>query len=169
MSIFQVYLVTQGSFLVKSHGRDLTIEGFKDAIKEFLFNGKESRHDVIGAFLKQLEELLNVMEHQYSYRFYNTSLLLIYEGDVSRIAHNTSTNNEDGSQRHTVGQTNASQTNVAVRMIDFAHVQHNNQNISPEITHVLDESYLFGLRSVIRILKETLEELQSSNRSLKIL
>ncbi|XP_028401553.1 inositol hexakisphosphate kinase 1-like [Dendronephthya gigantea] len=164
----KVYLVTQDSFLVKSHGRDLTIEGFKDAIKGFLFNGKESRHDVIAAFLTQLGKLLNIMERQSSYRFYNTSLLLIYEGDVSRSVYNTSTNNEDDSERYSIGQTNslALQTNVAVRMIDFAHVQHNNQNMSSEITHGLDESYLFGLRSVIKILNETLEELKSNNRSL---
>ena len=46
-------------------------------------------------------------------------------------------------------------------MIDFAHVHNNNQNSNTELRHLPDESYLFGLRSVIRILKETLGELQT--------
>jgi hypothetical protein len=104
------------------------------------------------------------MEHQSRYRFYNTSLLLIYEGDVLGSEHGTSsTNIEEDQQSQTTEQRKSLRTNVGVRMIDFAHVQYNNQNMNSQLRQVLDESYLFGLRSVIRILEETLEELQSNN------
>jgi hypothetical protein len=109
------------------------------------------------------------MEHQSSYRFYNTSLLLIYEGDVSWREHSNSYSSDigDDHQRQTTDQRKSSHTtNVGVRMIDFAHVQHNNQNMNSELRQVLDEGYLFGLRSVIRILEETLKELQTNNPSL---
>lgn len=140
------------------------MEGFKDAIKEFLFNGRESRFDVIRPYLTQLGKLLTVMEHQSAYRFYNTSLLLIYEGDVSESEDNTcySTNVDKDDQRPTI-DAKPSRTNVRVRMIDFAHVQSINENMNSELRQVLDESYLFGLRSVIRILEEILEELQCNN------
>lgn len=105
------------------------------------------------------------MEHQSAYRFYNTSLLLIYEGDGSESEDNTcySTKVEKDHQRPATDQKKSSRTHVGVRMIDFAHVQCNNQNMNSELRQVLDESYLFGLRSVIRILEEILEELQSNN------
>ena len=140
------------------------MEGFKDAIKEFLFNGRESRFDVIRPYLTQLGKLLTVMEHQSAYRFYNTSLLLIYEGDVSESEDNTcySTNVDKDDQRPAI-DLKPSRTNVGVRMIDFAHVQCINENLNSEFRQVLDESYLFGLRSVIRILEEILEELQCNN------
>ena len=104
------------------------------------------------------------MEHQSAYRFYNTSLLLIYEGDVSESEDNTcySTNVDKDHQRPTV-DLKPSRTNVRVRMIDFAHVQSISENMNSELRQVLDESYLFGLRSVIRILEEILEELQCNN------
>ena len=138
------------------------MEGFKDTIKEFLFNGEYSRYDVIEPFLKQLRDLLHIMEHQSSYRFYNTSLLLIYEGDGSGSQNGTGCSTRIGGddQRHVTEQTKL-RTNVGVRMIDFAHVQYNNQDMNSDLRQVLDEGYLFGLRSVIRILEETLEDLQS--------
>lgn len=157
--------MTKENFLVKSHGRDLTIGGFKDAIKTFLFNGMESRYDIIEPYLVQLRKLLNVMEQQSSYRFYNTSLLLIYEGDVSKTDHSAiyCKDNREDDQKETAAPRKSMRPNVGVRMIDFAHVQYNNQNMNSELRQVLDEGYLFGLRSVIRILEETLEELQINN------
>lgn len=152
---------------MKKGGRHLTIKGFKDAIKTFLYNGKRFRLDVIEPYLKQLGELLTVMESQSSYRFYNSSLLLIYEGeDCSKIDKSTGhcLNDEDPSMTVSSGAQN-SRANVGVRMIDFAHVHYNNQTANSELLHVADEGYLFGLRSVIRILKETLVELQNNEPS----
>ena len=104
------------------------------------------------------------MEHQSSYRFYNTSLLLIYEGDVSGSKNGTScsTNIDKDDQSHATEQKSLL-TNVGVRMIDFAHVQYNNLDVNSDLRQVLDEGYLFGLRSVIRILEETLQDLQGKN------
>ena len=102
------------------------------------------------------------MEHQSAYRFYNTSLLLIYEGDVCESG-DTACYSTKIEKDHQTDQRMSSRAHVGVRMIDFAHVQCNNQNMNSKLRQVLDESYLFGLRSVIRILKEILDELQSNN------
>lgn len=155
----KVYLVNKRDFFVMAAGRDLSVDGFRDAIKTFLYNGERSRLDVIDPYLKQLGELLSVIEDQSSYRFYNTSLLLIYEGEECE---NTEGNIGHDDCSSTVKDSHA---NVCIRMIDFAHAHYNNQSNSPELHNVPDNGYLFGLRSVIRILKETLEELQTEQPS----
>lgn len=130
----------------------------------FLFNGKDFRNDVIEPYLNLLRELLHIMEHQCSYRFYNTSLLLIYEGNDAANGYNTSfsTNFLEEHQQHIADRRKASRANVGVRMIDFAHVQYNNADMNSDLRNAVDESYLIGLRSVIRIL----EELRSNNSGL---
>ena len=132
-------------------------------MKTFLFNGEVFRYDVIEPFLTRLGELLNVMENQSTYHFYNSSLLLIYEGDRNGDKTNNSSCIEEDHPRHKTNLTKEpSRASVNVRMIDFAHVNYDNQNINSDIQQVLDESYLFGLRSVIRILEDILDELQSN-------
>ena len=79
----------------KYEGRVLTVDGFKNALKDFLCNGEGHRTELIKIIVKKLEYLLQLLEKTEACQLYCSSLLLVYDGDI--------TNND-----------------VEVKMIDFA-------------------------------------------------
>ncbi|KAM7421966.1 hypothetical protein PAMA_010170 [Pampus argenteus] len=64
----------------KYYGRGLSIEGFRQALYQYMHNGKGLRRDLFEPILNKLRSLKAVLEKQASYRFYSSSLLIIYEG-----------------------------------------------------------------------------------------
>ncbi|XP_043977823.1 inositol hexakisphosphate kinase 1 isoform X2 [Gambusia affinis] len=84
----QVYQLSTGLYLCKNkyYGRGLSKEGFRQALRQFLDNGKGLRRDVFEPILNKLRNLKVVLERQESYRFYSSSLLIIYEGKESEDA-----------------------------------------------------------------------------------
>lgn len=68
----------------KYYGRGLSIEGFRQALYQYMHNGNGLRQDLFEPILNKLRSLKAVLERQASYRFYSSSLLIIYEGQVSR-------------------------------------------------------------------------------------
>lgn len=64
----------------KYYGRGLSIEGFRHALYQFMHNGAQLRRDLFEPILGKLRSLKAVLERQASYRFYSSSLLIIYEG-----------------------------------------------------------------------------------------
>nr|XP_043880005.1 inositol hexakisphosphate kinase 1 [Solea senegalensis]XP_043880006.1 inositol hexakisphosphate kinase 1 [Solea senegalensis]XP_043880007.1 inositol hexakisphosphate kinase 1 [Solea senegalensis] len=81
----QVYQLNTGHYLCRSkyYGRGLSIEGFRQALYQYMHNGKGLRHDLLEPILNKLRSLKAVIERQASYRFYSSSLLIIYEGKES--------------------------------------------------------------------------------------
>lgn len=81
----QVYQLNTGHYLCRNkyYGRGLSIEGFRQALYQYLHNGKALRRDLFEPILNKLRSLKAVLERQASYRFYSSSLLIIYEGQVS--------------------------------------------------------------------------------------
>lgn len=78
----QVYQLSTGHYLCRNkyYGRGLSIEGFRQALHQYLHNGKCLRRDLFEPILNKLRSLKVVLERQASYRFYSSSLLIIYEG-----------------------------------------------------------------------------------------
>ncbi|XP_030585157.1 inositol hexakisphosphate kinase 1 [Archocentrus centrarchus] len=78
----QVYQLNTGHYLCRNkyYGRGLSIEGFRQALYQYLHNGKGLRQDLFEPILNKLRSLKAVLERQASYRFYSSSLLIIYEG-----------------------------------------------------------------------------------------
>ncbi|XP_037534921.1 inositol hexakisphosphate kinase 1 [Nematolebias whitei] len=78
----QVYQLSTGHYLCRNkyYGRGLSIEGFRQALYQYLHNGKGLRRDLFELILNKLRSLLAVLERHASYRFYSSSLLIIYEG-----------------------------------------------------------------------------------------
>lgn len=78
----QVYQLNTGHYLCRNkyYGRGLSIEGFREALHQYLHNGKTLRRDLFEPILHKLRSLKAVLERQASYRFYSSSLLIIYEG-----------------------------------------------------------------------------------------
>ncbi|XP_058844208.1 inositol hexakisphosphate kinase 2-like isoform X2 [Acipenser ruthenus] len=78
----QVYQSDSGQlmFMNKYHGRKLTVPGFKEALFQFFHNGRFLLRELLEPVLRKLSELKAVLEAQESYRFYSSSLLIIYDG-----------------------------------------------------------------------------------------
>lgn len=68
----------------KYHGRKLTLAGFKEALYQFFHNGRRLRHELLSPVLRRLREMQAALEACESYRFYSSSLLIIYDGDPPR-------------------------------------------------------------------------------------
>ena len=67
-------------FRDKYYGRSLDDEGFYQELRAFLHNGVCFRSDLVPSLLSMVQELRRVIERQGSYRFYSSSLLIIYDG-----------------------------------------------------------------------------------------
>ncbi|KAJ8361015.1 hypothetical protein SKAU_G00175400 [Synaphobranchus kaupii] len=78
----QVYQMDTGHYLCRNkyYGRGLSIDGFRHALHQFMHNGAQLRRDLFQPMLGKLRSLKAVLERQASYRFYSSSLLIIYEG-----------------------------------------------------------------------------------------
>lgn len=67
-------------FMNKYHGRKLTLSGFKEALYQFFHSGQHLRHELLSPVLRRLRDMQSALEACESYRFYSSSLLIIYDG-----------------------------------------------------------------------------------------
>ncbi|KAM9184632.1 inositol hexakisphosphate kinase 3 isoform 2-T2 [Mergus octosetaceus] len=157
----QVYQVDTGHFLCKDkyYGRKLSPEGFRQALRQFLCNGNHLRIDVLEPIILQLKALLSVIRKQSSYRFYSSSLLIIYDG----LEHKENTAPLDNHLQGHFQKTNCTTTHgtnharVDVRMIDFAHTTFKGSKCNHTTYDGPDHGYIFGLENLIKILQNILE------------
>lgn len=158
----------------KYYGRGLSIEGFRHALFQFMHNGTQLRKDLFEPILSKLCSLKAVLERQASYRFYSSSLLIIYEGkdpesvdgwqkpsELPSDKQNQATalgsvENPPASEPHTPPQT----LSVDVRMIDFAHSTFKGFRDDQTVHDGPDRGYVLGLESLINILQEIRDENQ---------
>jgi len=78
----QVYQATSDSFWSqdKYFGRRLDAHGLRKALIEFFASGGSRRRHIIEAILNRLKLLKQAIERQDTFRFYSSSLLIVYEG-----------------------------------------------------------------------------------------
>lgn len=136
----QVYQVTTGHFLCRNKydGRTLTAEGFRQALYQYLHDGHQLKRELLQPVLQRLSALRAVIERQGSYRFYSSSLLLIYEG-----------------KKHSPGRHPFSAPpRVDVRMIDFAHTSYRGATPNHTAYEGPDRGYIFGVENLINMLQE---------------
>lgn len=76
--------VSQLMFMNKYQGRKLTLPGFKEAIYQFFHDGQRLRGELLSPVLRRLREMQAALESCESYRFYSSSLLIIYDGEPPR-------------------------------------------------------------------------------------
>ncbi|KAM7041244.1 PREDICTED: inositol hexakisphosphate kinase 1 isoform X1 [Sturnus vulgaris] len=170
----QVYQLDTGHYLCRNkyYGRGLSIEGFRNALYQYLHNGIELRKDLFEPVLAKLRSLKAVLERQASYRFYSSSLLIIYDGKDSRAGMLVERRPEarlkrvDGSVPESLQDGGSSepgssaQPKVDVRMIDFAHSTFKGFRDDPTVHDGPDMGYVFGLESLINIMEQMREENQ---------
>lgn len=179
----QVYQLNTGHYLCRNkyYGRGLSTEGFREALHQYLHNGKMLRRDLFEPILNKLHSLKAVLERQASYRFYSSSLLIIYEGKETqdssswqqREPHCCPGPTDTGPGHCNTDTLPSTQTPpikppdsalspaaplVDVRMIDFAHSTFKGFRGDTAVHDGPDRGYVFGLESLVRILENLRDE-----------
>ncbi|XP_071961651.1 inositol hexakisphosphate kinase 1-like [Antedon mediterranea] len=135
----KVYRADSRSYMFwdKYYGRKLTEEGFRNAIMQFLFNGYQIQVDVIPVILDKLRDLKTALENQNTYRFYSSSLLLMYNAQNDA--------------------TSSLADEVDVRMIDFEKTTHGQMGLC--IHEGPDQGFIYGLNNLIDTFRDMYQSL----------
>ncbi|CAL8110030.1 unnamed protein product [Orchesella dallaii] len=126
----------------KDFGKSLDSTTVNEAVKEF-FNAENSPlyRNLVKVSYEKLLEIEQVFSIQNEFKIYGSSVLIAYDAEYFLSPPKTEISSE----------ILCNNIPLRVYLIDFAHVH-------PTEDEQLDENYLFGLRSLIRIFKEILEE-----------
>ncbi|KAG2463567.1 IP6K3 kinase, partial [Polypterus senegalus] len=137
----------------KYYGRTLTEEGFQQTLYHFLHDGHRLKKELIDPILQKLLCLKSIIERQGSYRFYSSSLLIIYEG---KHQSNSNLGHRKGSPAgySTEPPPPSTMPKVDVRMIDFAHTTYKGARNNTTTYDGPDLGYIFGLQNLIHILRK---------------
>ncbi|XP_016074195.1 PREDICTED: inositol hexakisphosphate kinase 3 [Miniopterus natalensis] len=154
----QVYQSDKKHFLCKDkyYGRKLSVEGFRQALYQFLHDGTRLRTELLGPIQRQLQALLSVIKSQSSYRFYSSSLLVIYDGQEPLERAPGSLHPQEAPQtapRSCPGGL----PKVDIRMIDFAHTTYKGSWNEHSTYNGPDPGYIFGLENLIHVLQDIQE------------
>ena len=82
----------------KYFGRKLSVEGVQDTLLEFLNNGARIRTGLIDPIIEKLRKLHEVVSKQNTFRFYSSSLLIMYDG--YEVENADSPSQSQAQQRH---------------------------------------------------------------------
>ena len=142
---FQVYQVTTEEYICHSkyHGRRLDCDGVRRTLRCFLHNGRRPLSELLLPILERLRRLHSIIEHLVSYRFYSSSLLIMYDGAITESERCAMDEDSDDKR-----------PSVAVCMIDFAHSTHSNFPGDQVVHQGPDRGYLFGLANLISLFEE---------------
>ncbi|XP_059153196.1 uncharacterized protein LOC131938963 [Physella acuta] len=79
----QVYNAVTGVYhsVDKYHGRNLNDQSFSDTLYSFLHNGLHFRTELVQPIVSKLSQLILCLKGLHSFRFYASSLLIIYDGE----------------------------------------------------------------------------------------
>ena len=166
----------QYTYRDKYHGRQLDANGFHGTLKDFLYDGSSYRTDILPHLIDTLKQLREVIKALSSYRFFSSSLMIIYDGqkacsevggtplpedsaslqDVSMKGLPASwatkelwPNRSSRSPWHTRPELLKFHQKVDVRLIDFAHATHAGFVHDPIRYEGPDEGYITGLTTLI--------------------
>ncbi|XP_075525646.1 inositol hexakisphosphate kinase 1-like [Dermacentor variabilis] len=161
----QVYQQNLGYYKChnKYFGRSLNVEGFRQTLYHFLHDGIRFRFDILLPLIDRLQSLTEAIEQLESFRFYTSSLLILYEGKGPDGNSNDCSEAPPPPPKESVFTKKQPPPPVDIRMIDFAHSVYSPKDKGP------DEGYLFGLRNLVtqlQILKQ--DNLSAATESLQL-
>ncbi|EED13128.1 inositol hexaphosphate kinase KCS1, putative [Talaromyces stipitatus ATCC 10500] len=165
-------------FQDKYYGRDLSSgREFQDALTRFLYDGVSYRSVArkIPSILQQLSTLESMIRKLHSYRFYASSLLILYDGDPAGKGQGAGESKKDSHSTDKRPRMTRRESDdwhngedVKLKIVDFANCVTGEDELPPDVTcpphHPgdVDRGYLRGLRSLRmyfqRILKEVGQE-----------
>lgn len=170
----QVYRADAGKYIChnKYYGRRLTPEGIQQTLYEFLHNGFLLRSELLQPIIDRLRKLMQMLTKQNTFRFYSSSLLIIYDGSDWNRAASAPVKDRDSACARSYRKPSAesagctsdaspcqespepTSAKIDVRMIDFAHATHQGF-LQDKTTHVgPDHGYIFGLQNLIHLFEE---------------
>ena len=165
----QRFSLTNNSFEMfdKYIGRRADQTQLKNLLEKFFTNGGVLRKDVIKNVLEKVCELKKSLLDLDEYRFYSSSLLIIYEGllEMSPADFSGTENSMDcenfmemessGFEEVKVKESNST---VKMKMIDFANVSFPSLHRDQVMHEGPDRGFMMGLDSLYEILESLLEE-----------
>jgi len=127
----QSYRPLEGKYLFrdKYYGRALNKEQFFQTLQEFFSDGQNLLKDVITEMLTRLREFYKTIQNETRYRFYSSSLLLVFEGlpvssspeEKDKDKDKEKEKDKDNKEEiQNPSQTTSKKRRVDLRMIDFA-------------------------------------------------
>ncbi len=160
----QVWNVKEQSYLFedKYFGRDLKAgHEFQAALTRFLYDGLSytsvSTH--IAVLLEKISKLENIIRDLPGYRFYSSSLLMLYDGGVKGSPESAKTG------RSTLGDTHKkAKSSINIKIVDFANCVTAEDELPesvpcpPHDPDGIDRGYLRGLRSLRIYLQRIYED-----------
>jgi len=186
MGVVQVYHVNTGKYIChnKYYGRRLDVDGVRDTLRQFLFDGCRHRRELVAPIVERLRKLLAMLSKQNTFRFYSSSLLIMYSASSGRKSSPVSVSpaapaaSSDslptgptpavsafvgrGSLLEHASAMSTFHPHVDVRMIDFAHATHHGF-LHDKTAHVgPDHGYLFGLKNLIQLFENELSGSETS-------
>ncbi|CAO3668902.1 unnamed protein product [Umbelopsis ramanniana] len=125
----------------KYSGRKLTAQSFEQHLFDFLHDGNKLLTQHVSMLQRKLKCLLRSISQLPSYRFFGSSLLVIYDGDP------------------------CSTSDIEIRMIDFAHSVLDDEMFAgmkdmtypPSQPDQPDQGYILGLKTLLDILERMQE------------
>ncbi|EGD95658.1 hypothetical protein TESG_03126 [Trichophyton tonsurans CBS 112818] len=174
----QVWNVSKREYLFedKYFGRDLSSgREFQDALTRFLYDGADYS-SVIGKIpiiLDKLSQLESMIVRLPGYRFYASSLLILYDGDRDRSSNSPSSPSKDSNSHRTIFETHSDSSlpnpsNVTLKIVDFANCVTGEDGIPPSSRcpphnpSDIDRGYLRGLRTLRMYFQRILREVSAS-------
>lgn len=118
------------------------MDGFKQTLHQFLHNGFVLRKDLLDPIIQKLKDLHRHIQSHDTYRFYSSSLLIMYDSS-----------SQDDHPGKGLGNDKAGPGSnpVDVRMIDFAHSTHSGFQNDTTVHSGPDQGYLYGLKNLIDV------------------
>lgn len=172
----QVWNAKKESYLFedKYFGRNLKAgREFQDALTRFLYDGVSyasvSRH--VPVILKRLEKLEKMICNLPGYRFYASSLLMLYDGDSGNEAPDGAGSEQEPDLSRSVNPTNhySTKSTIDLKIVDFANcvtAEHELSDTVPCPPHDptgVDRGYLRGLRSLRMYLQRIWREINNQD------
>ncbi|SLM40225.1 Inositol polyphosphate kinase [Lasallia pustulata] len=173
----QVWNVKTETYLFEDKyvGRDIKAgRGFQDALTKFLYDGVSyaSVSRRIPIILKKITKLERMIRDLPGYRFYASSLLILYDGDTA-TKRGTEVDKSNGQQPSESKKTPCDDarldSNIQLKIVDFANCVTGEDELPatvrcpPHNPGDIDRGYLRGLRSLRMYFQRIWEEINNEN------
>ncbi|CAH1774234.1 unnamed protein product [Owenia fusiformis] len=127
----QIYQCNSDTYLRRNkyHGRKLTVDGFKETLRQFLYSGNTFLSELVEPIIRQLRRMLEILKEQHTFRFYSSSLLIIYDAkDIVKFREKVSNDSEHESAKTGKGSRPASAEDVDMLSVESIEIDQHSES-----------------------------------------